>query len=199
MVDQLLNRIDAAIGPYGLIGIAAFLTLVLLRLGPAVVASMVVPPIKRKLLMTDREVKFWRLLRHAAASHHVAPQVAMGALITHTPWSGIRSLYAVRSRFDRKIVDFVLVDDAGKVRLLVELDDRTHDVAKDAARDAMTARAGYRTLRVNGVVARDPYLLKAAVDGALGLEPVWSPPVFNPVGEPRAPRGRSARPSSPPA
>jgi|GEM_PF-3130287 len=120
----------------------------------------------------------------------------MAAIVTDTGRSR-GSRYAVRSRFDRKMIDYVLVDDAGKVRLLVELDDRTHDAARDAARDAMTARAGYVTLRVNGVVARDAYLLKGAINGALGIEPVWMPPTFNPAGAPRAPRGRSARPNSP--
>lgn len=196
MVDQLLNRIDAAIGPYGLIAIAALLTLLLLRLGPVVVARAGVPPVKGKPLMTDREVKFCRLLRHAAAPLHVAPQVAMAAIVTHADWL-MRAPYAVRSRFDRKMIDFLLVDDDGKVRLIVELDDRTHDVTKDAARDAITARAGHSTLRVIGVTARDPYLLKAAIDGALGIATAWTPPGFNPANVPRARRGRSAPPNSP--
>ena len=34
-----------------------------------------------KPLMTGREVAFWRLLRQAAEPFHVAPQVAMGALL----------------------------------------------------------------------------------------------------------------------
>lgn len=198
MGDQLLNRIDAAIGPYGLILIAALLTLLLLRLGPVVVARAGVPPVKGKALMTDREVKFCRLLRHAAAPLHVAPQVAMAAIVTHADWL-MRAPYAVRSRFDRKMIDFVLVDDDGKVRLIVELDDRTHDAGKDAARDAITARAGHATLRVIGVTARDPHLLKSAVDGALGIATAWTPPVFNPAGGRRAPRDKSAPRSNPPA
>ena len=156
-----------------------------------------VPRVRSRPLMTDREVSFWRLLRQAADPLHIAPQVAMGALLRADVLAGQAKARSIRNRFDRKIVDFVLVDDAGRVVLLVELDDRLHDTARDVARDRMTARAGYVTLRINGVTARDPALLRAAIDAALGQKSVWIPPVFNPATSPRLPRDRSARPSNP--
>ena len=127
-----------------------------------------------RALLTEREVVFWHLLRRTAAPLHVMPQVAMGALLR-------TDSRTTRNRFDRKIVDFVLLDDAGCVRLLIELDDRMHDAGRDAERDAMTAQAGYRTLRINGVAARDLHMLTAAVDDALGCAPRWSPPEFSPA------------------
>ncbi|MGI4880611.1 MAG: DUF2726 domain-containing protein [Janthinobacterium lividum] len=120
-------------------------------------------------LMTPREVEFWRVLRHAAGPLHVAPQVAMNALLNAAPGMDRRRSLTTRNRFDRKVVDFALVDDWGGVRLLVELDDRTHVADRDAKRDRMTARAGYTTLRVSGREARDAGLLTVAIAEKLGL------------------------------
>ncbi len=150
-------------------------------------------------LMTSREVGFWRLLRAAAAPLHVAPQVAMNALLRTEFGVRGKEWGRTRNQFDKKVVDYALLDDSGQVRLLVELDNRTHDAGKDRARDRMTERAGYRTLRVNGVVARDPTLLRAAIDDALGVQRAWTPPTVSPLFAPRPPRDRSAPPSSPPA
>ena len=151
------------------------------------------PRVAAKPLMSNRELAFWHLLRVAADPLHVAPQVSMGALLRATRDETRRN---VRNHFDRKVVDFVLVDDSGSVRLLVELDDRTHRADRDAARDRLTASAGYATLRVTGASARDLHLLKAAVDDALGIAPSWSPPVFNPATSPHRARNTSAPPNS---
>ena len=43
--------------------------------------------------------------------------------------------------------DFVIIDEDRQVLALVELDDATHDRRRDAERDAITALAGYTTLR----------------------------------------------------
>ncbi len=141
-------------------------------------------------LLTPREVAFWHLLRGAAAPLHVAPQVAMGALLGAAGGS--------RARFDRRIVDFVVLADDGAVRLLVEVDDRLHDRRRDAARDRDTAAAGYRTLRVEGVTARDPRLLTDVVDAALGRPRRWSPPIGAARREPsaRPPSARGSRRSA---
>ena len=53
--------------------------------------------------------------------------------------------------FSQKIVDFVIEDRAsGAILALVELDDRSHNAFRDRLRDAMTASAGYRTIRLPG-------------------------------------------------
>ncbi|PNB46461.1 hypothetical protein C1X73_34580, partial [Pseudomonas sp. FW305-130] len=62
---------------------------------------------------------------------------------------GRRSTPADRNAFSQKIVDFVIFDQTtGKIVALVEHDDRTHDAQKDRKRDAMTAHAGYQTIRI---------------------------------------------------
>ena len=108
------------------------------------------PAIVVRPLMTDREIGFWRTLRAAAHPLHVAPQVAMGALIDIERGVSPSARTTARNAFDRQVVDFVLIDDVGQVRLLVELDDRTHSSERDEARDWRTAQAGYLTLRISG-------------------------------------------------
>ncbi len=145
----------------------------------AELGSPATPPLAARPLMTANEIRFWRLLRPAAAPLHVAPQVAMGALLKVARGTDRRARLGARNRFDRKVVDFALVDDDGQVQLLVELDDRTHNLESDRVRDRMTGQAGYRTLRAQGVVARDARLLRDAIDDMLGREGAWSPPTID--------------------
>ena len=160
------------------------------------------PRVAAKPLMTGNEIRFWRLLRPAAAPMHVAPQVSMGALLKVAGSADRRDWRSARNRFDRKVVDFALVDEEGRVQLLVELDDRMHDHARDRQRDLMTAQAGYRTLRVQGIVARDATLLREAVDGALGRTSAWEPPTVDPAryrgrrGQAASPRGDAEQPDT---
>ena len=126
-----------------------------------------VPRVARRALMTQREIAFWHRLRQAADPLYVAPQVAMNALLNAERGLDKQQWGRTRNQFQNKVVDYALVDDDGTVRLLVELDDRTHIAEKDDKRDRMTARAGYFTLRVNGAPARDADLLRQAVQDAL--------------------------------
>jgi very-short-patch-repair endonuclease len=98
-----------------------------------------------KPLLTANEKEFFARLDEAVPEYLIQSQVAMGALMNGTHAEG--KDFATRSTFDRKIVDFVLLDDKLDVVLLIELDDRTHKASKDTARDAMTRQAGYATLR----------------------------------------------------
>ena len=133
--------------------------------------------IGRKPLMTDSEQIFWHVLRHAAAPLHVAPQVSMGALLRAV--GGDQSANtATRNQYDRKIVDFVLFDDDGFVHLLVELDDPTHRVERDSARDARTDAAGYTTLRIRNREARSVAMLAGRLAAAVpGVGFAAAPPV----------------------
>jgi len=128
-------------------------------------------PVVAKPLLTDFEVSFWHVLRSVAGPYHVAPQVAMNALLNAAPGIGHGRWWSTRNQFDKKVVDFALVDDHGRVRLLIELDDWTHlaKVDSDARRDRMTGRAGYTTLRVRGREAREPDQLALAIAGAIGF------------------------------
>lgn len=107
------------------------------------------PPPIAKEFMTRREQAMLEALEHVLPMYRIHAQVAMGALLAAPRRPGRQSNPADRNAFSQKIVDFVIVDPAvGKVLALVELDDRSHNLARDRARDAMTARAGYETIRI---------------------------------------------------
>ncbi|MCW2351747.1 DUF2726 domain-containing protein [Sphingobium sp. B12D2B] len=102
-----------------------------------------------KPFLTNREYAMLAALEQVLPMYRIHAQVSMGALLAPAPRPGRRTLPSDRNAFAQKIVDFVIVDPTvGKVVALLELDDRWHDADKDRARDAMTARAGYQTIRV---------------------------------------------------
>ena len=127
-------------------------------------------PVKARALLTRAELAFMTKLVPASArlDLHVCPQVSMGAVMR--PESGLdrSSSTTTRNRFSSKIIDFVLMDARGRVALLVELDDRSHDRDRDRLRDAMTASAGLRTLRVPDGRAVDEAAIERLVRGAMG-------------------------------
>lgn len=109
-----------------------------------------------RALLTGNEREFFGRLSRALPGHRIFPQVAMSAILTSAKG---------RSRFDRKVVDFVVCDHAMRVVALVELDDRTHERRRDAARDAMTREAGYRTVRYRSRSKPDAARIAADVLG----------------------------------
>jgi hypothetical protein len=106
-------------------------------------------PIRARPLMTPREREVIKVIEEALPHCRVHAQVAMGALIDCKKDVPRNQRRAVRNRFDRKVIDFVVEDRSnGNVLALIELDDRTHNAAKDRGRDAITAAAGLRTIRL---------------------------------------------------
>jgi very-short-patch-repair endonuclease len=135
---------------------ADYLLIGVLALAAAVIGLLVVIkgaggrtlPVMARRLMTAREREVITLIEEAVPYCRVHSQVAMGALIEATKGLSRKDHVSVRNRFDRKVVDFVLEDRAsGDVLALIELDDRTHNAAKDRSRDEITEAAGYRTVR----------------------------------------------------
>lgn len=113
-------------------------------------AKLSAPTIARKAFLTENEKCVLGFLEAALPDHRVMAQVAMGALLTTTE-SDRSKASSARNRFSQKIVDYAIVTrDTAEVVALVELDDRTHRVVKDVERDAMTAAAGYCTIRIPG-------------------------------------------------
>ena len=99
--------------------------------------------------MTQREQAMLAALEHVLPMYRIHAQVAMGALLKVPAVPGRRVTPADWNPFARKIVDFVVEDPTpGRVVALIEIDDRSHDADKDRLRDAMTAQAGYLTLRI---------------------------------------------------
>ena len=122
--------------------------------------------IERKRLLTPTEVRFWHLLVAAVPDYAVFSQVAMGAMLkpvsglSHSDW------WSNYGRYSQKIVDFVVVDlQTAEVAAVVELDDRSHNAEKDAARDALMACGGYDVVRISVNDRFDARSLRARLFG----------------------------------
>jgi len=153
-----MNVIDSSALPWiaGLLLACALLALVLAarRKKPAF-------RVAKRAFLTDNEKEFLLRLEEAFPEHRVMAQVSMGALMAPDVRGGGSEYLSIRSRFAQKVVDYVVLDDALEVVALVELDDRTHRLEKDAARDAMTAAAGYVTLRYRSREKPAPKMIRA--------------------------------------
>jgi predicted secreted protein len=115
-------------------------------------------PLQPKSLMTAYEFGFYQRLRKACqriGGLHIYPQVAMGAIIEVDRNVDQSRRRAIRNIFDRKIIDFVIANDEGRILVLIELDDRTHVAENDRKRDEITSSAGYKTLRIRGKSAQN--------------------------------------------
>lgn len=142
-MTHLLERV-------GQMPIAAIFLLLSVAVLFALIQGVSGPPTPvAKPFLTAREQAMLAALEEVLPMHRIHAQVAMGALLAAPRRPGRRFNPADRNAFSQKIVDFVIADPStGKVVALVELDDRSHDAAKDRVRDAMTARAGYTTIRI---------------------------------------------------
>lgn len=106
-------------------------------------------PVEPRALMTDMERRTIGFIEAAIPDARVHAQVSMGALMR--PKSGLDKSTRQRTlnRFTSRRVDFVVEERAsGRIMLLIELDDRTHNAGKDRDRDRLTGRAGYTTVRL---------------------------------------------------
>ena len=112
-------------------------------------------------LLTGNEQEFLQRLEAAFPEYRVWAQVSMGALMAPDVPGGSPDFLSIRGRFAQKVIDFVLIDEAFGVVALVELDDRTHRTERDAVRDAMTASAGYVTLRYQSRAKPEPDAIRA--------------------------------------
>jgi hypothetical protein len=126
---------------------------------------------KPKQLLSANEREFLARLELATPELRFHAQVAMGALIDpDVPRSDGRTYFRLRGMFSQKIVDFVAQDrETGSVVAIIELDDRTHDVAKDAKRDVMLASAGYKVIRWQSKARPDTDAIRAELRTAVRL------------------------------
>ncbi len=93
-------------------------------------------------VITNFESRMFIRLQQAFPQHHVLAQVAFSALITSDH-------YKIRSKFNRKVTDFVVLDQGMKVLAIIELDDPSHigKKSEDKKRDQMLQEAGYQVQR----------------------------------------------------
>jgi len=128
--------------------IVGFFVVVFVLVGIARLAPRT-PRVRAKPLLTERERAARAIIERVLPHARVHVQVSMGALLQTERGFNRSETLRVRNRFSQKIVDFVIEDrTSGAVLALVELDDHSHDNSRDRARDAMTASAGYRTIRL---------------------------------------------------
>ena len=145
------------------------LFLLVLVMGALVIVALALknvgssPRFVRKQFLTEREVKVLGFLEAALPLYRIMAQVSMGALLKPAE-SDRQRARGTRNRFDRKIVDYVVVTrDTAEVVALIELDDRTHRADRDTTRDNMTAQADYRTIRIPGRPTPTATSVRAAV------------------------------------
>ena len=126
-------------------------------------------PYRRKRLITRHELVMLSKIRQAlrGSEYEVYPQVAMGAVMDIKSGIDPKRRLALRNRFDRKIIDFVIADREGFALVLIELDDSSHSIAKDAERDRLTASAGYPTLRYRNAKSLRPDRLRNDIKEAI--------------------------------
>ncbi|MEB6677846.1 DUF2726 domain-containing protein [Acinetobacter haemolyticus] len=93
-------------------------------------------------VITSFESQMFLRLQQAFPQHHILAQVAFSALITSDH-------YKIRSRFNRKVTDFVVLNKEMQVIAIVELDDPSHigKEIEDKKRDQMLQQAGYLVQR----------------------------------------------------
>ena len=125
---------------------------------------------KNKRMLTANEKEFFLRLKEALPNHHVMAQVAMASLVDVENWGSEShpGYWARRAKFDKLIIDFVVLSDSLEVVTLIELDDCSHDSKKekDRDRDDMVAAAGYPTIRYQSVESERPSVQTIAANVA---------------------------------
>lgn len=125
----------------------AMLTLSILLKGGGLSLGPPRPVAKR--FLTRREQAMLVALERVLPHCRIHAQVAMGALLAAPDNPFRRRRLSDRNAFSQKIVDFVAQDrTSGAIVALIEVDDWSHVLSRDMARDAMTGRAGYQTVRI---------------------------------------------------
>lgn len=105
---------------------------------------------KSRQILTRNETEFYNRMVSALPEYVVHTQIAMSALIEPRVdrMKDGSEYMRLRAKFSQKYVDFVVCR-PGKLEVIaiVELDDITHDLAKDALRDEMLEGAFYNVVR----------------------------------------------------
>lgn len=100
-----------------------------------------------KRLLTKNEEEFFRRLRQGLPDFYIFPQVAFRAIVRPDARSNTKAYTRQLAKIGTKHCDFLICNERLDVVAIVELDDRTHIAEKDRIRDALTAEAGYLTVR----------------------------------------------------
>ena len=105
-------------------------------------------PYRARRILTPNETEFFKRLASALPGYVIFTQVSMSALIEPREIERNATYMRLRAKFAQKYVDYLICEPKSlRVVAIVELDDRTHDLEKDAARDEMLEGAGYTVVR----------------------------------------------------
>lgn len=124
-----------------LIGLlAAGLVLAGLLLAPRLLRGETATYGRRIYLLTPSESDFYRILRTVLADDwHAFAQVRVADLVAITGRS-IRTRRLALNKISSKSVDYVICDPQFRPRLVIELNDRTHDLEHRQERDRFVAK-----------------------------------------------------------
>ncbi|ANF81810.1 hypothetical protein A3K93_06140 [Acinetobacter sp. NCu2D-2] len=98
--------------------------------------------ISSKRIMTENEIHLYEKLKQLLPQYTIFSQVSFSAFLYSKD-------YATRATYNRKIIDFVILDGDYQVACLIELDDNSHRnrADQDRQRDELCSKAGYRVVR----------------------------------------------------
>src|SRR5690606_32874461 len=99
--------------------------------------------------------------------HHVLAQVSLSALLEPALKRGTRRYFWMRGRYAQQLVDFVILNLDLDVLVLVEMGDCQQSRKRDEERDAVSAAAGYTTIRFSSALNPSIYEIRAAVSRAV--------------------------------
>lgn len=102
----------------------------------------------RHLLSDPEQVLYFRLREALPDNFVLLSQVAFSSFITTKGGTDAARLSLFASA-RQKVADFVICSKSFTVLVVIELDDKTHNSKKDAARDLILKQAGITTLRYN--------------------------------------------------
>lgn len=103
--------------------------------------------LKKKVLLTDTEKKFFTILVESLPEFYIFSQVSLNAILEVRD----KQKWWEKQTFSQKHADFIVINKKLDVIAIIELDDWSHDKPhrkeKDEKRDEMLSQAGYVTLR----------------------------------------------------
>lgn len=119
----------------------------------------IIPYVKKSYFMTESELNFFRTLEKLNQNRYfIVPQISLSKLVSVEENELMKKTY--HNKIDRKSVDFVLFDKISfSPKLVVELDDRSHDrydrKMRDEWVDKIMNKVGIRIVHIKSSYVYD--------------------------------------------
>lgn len=124
---------------------------------------------QKRLLLTKNEWKNYMVLKPVLEGEglRICPKVRLLDLVEPKKGTDSKQRQALLNKVQSKHVDFVICDEKLNVRLILELDDSSHDTEdrqqRDSFVDSVLTGAGYKILHVRSCEAELEHIQKALV------------------------------------